>query len=243
MGAGQTFNKIQNSIINSSSIEPFECFVLNIKEFEMINYFKLEILLSGEINDEFIISKQLYLNMKSISNEKEDENISLTNSEEERTKSKNSLIIPENKEKKNFYITIYELKGIVLSNHLYCEILKFRKKEKNIYNINIIKNRYFHFMKSIYVDSISSIYNKKEKILFSIYLNSLKNEDNEKESKFEDFKKTSINLNKKLESNKVYFFYNLFYEPDKKNIIFVEALSNYEEINSSFNIKIGRAHV
>ena len=61
MGVEQTFNNIQNSIINSSIINPFECFVLDVKESQMIDYFKLEILSHKEINDEFILSKQLYI--------------------------------------------------------------------------------------------------------------------------------------------------------------------------------------
>ena len=128
------------------------------------------------------------------------------------------------------------MKGIVINNQLYCEILKLRKTDKKLNDINIIKDKYFYFMNSIYVSSISSIYNKNEKILFSIYLNSLKDKNNKNVNIYEDSNKMTITLKKQLDSNKDYFFTDLFYEPKNKIIIFVENLSNYEEINSSLTI-------
>ena len=239
MGEEQSFNKIQNCLLNLSPIKPFECLVLDMKESKIFNYLELEILLNGIINNEFLLKKDLFLEMENKKNNiikvKEDENLSLKNPEDERSeiKNENKISILKKEKKTRFYIIINELKGIVINNQLYCEILQFSKKEKEIADSDAKKKKYFHFIKSIYLDSNSSLYIKNEKTLFSIYLKSL----NDKDNKFEDSNKTIINLNKELDSNKAYFFTNLFYNPDKKIISFVEKISKYEEINSSLTRK------
>ena len=184
MGGEMTFDKVQNSIINSSALEPFRCLVIDSKESEISDFLNLKIILNREINEEFLLRKNLLINIETVSKEKylikdiKEENEIVEKDDKSRKFRKENLI--------NCFIIIEKFQGIIKDNNLYCEILKFKVKEKNFNCINIKEYKHFHFMHSFYIDLISFIYNKKEKTLFSIYLKSLDNFKSNKNNEYQD---------------------------------------------------------
>ena len=230
---GASFDNIQKSIINSSQLPPFRCLILNVMESDYPDFFKLKILLNQEINEEVLINKESLFNKENTKIEYEFRKNSIFKEEEEREiigniDNKNIL---DKRKIINHFIMVNQYKGIVMKSQLYCQIEKFKIQEKNNNYIDIMKKNEFHFMKSVYIDLISFLYNQKEKMLISIYLNSIKNISDG--SEFKDLKETKITLNKKVQPNKIFFFNNIFYEPKKQSFQFIENLSCCEEINSS----------
>ena len=55
--------------------------------------------------------------------------------------------------------------------------------------------------------------------------------------KYEDLNGNIININKQLETNKIYFFFHLLFEPNKKVLKFIKNISDVEEINSDLTVK------
>ena len=230
---GASFDNIQKSIINSSQLPPFRCLILDVMESDYPDFFKLKILLNQEINEEVLINKESLFNKENTKIEYEFRKNSIFKEEEEREiigniDNKNIL---DKRKIINHFIMVNQYKGIVMKSQLYCQIVKFKIQEKNNNYIDIMKKNKFHFMKSVYIDLISFLYNQKEKMLISIYLNSIKNISDG--SEFKDLKETKITLNKNVQPNKIFFFNNIFYEPKKQSFQFIENLSCCEEINSS----------
>ena len=144
-----SFENLEQSFLNSTKIESFQCIVLDLFESEEPNFFIFKVLLANEINEEFFLSKYLLINtikMKRIDDEKylsknqenEIENIDIENYGINQIK--NHII--------NFYIVIDKIEGLVKTFNkkykLYFLILNFKIKEKNFLNIMpSIKRKYY----------------------------------------------------------------------------------------------------
>ena len=225
MGNILTFDDLENSLIKCSRINSFNCLVFNINESNDQNFFKLTLILSNEINSEFLVKKILLINTIYMK-EKDTEN---NYTKYDLNQIQNQII--------NYYITIDEVKSlfkkIKTERRMFVEILKFRIKDKKIDKINLKEYKPFYFIDSVYVGFIRLLNIYKKKILFSTYLICLGKNKNSNQYEYQDSRGDIIKLDKKLEKNKIYFFINLLYEPKKNKCSFIENQSFYEEINSS----------
>ena len=224
MGNISTFDDLENSLIKCSRINSFNCLVFDV-ESNAQKFFKLTLILSNEINSEFIVKKILLINTIYMK-EKDTEN---NYTKYDLNQIQNQII--------NYYITIDEVKSlfkkIKTERRMFVEILKFRIKDKKIDKINLKEYNPFYFIDSVYVGFIRLLNIYKKKILFSTYLICLGKNKNSNQYEYQDSRGDIIKLDKKLEKNKIYFFINLLYEPKKNKCSFIENQSFYEEINSS----------
>ena len=238
MGNISTFDDLENSLIKCSRINSFSCLVLNINESNDQNFFELTVILSNEINSEFLVKKKLLINTIYMK-EKDTEKISLKKQEKviEDCNIKNYDLNQIKNQINNFYITIDEVKSLFkkvkTEKRMFVEILKFRIKDKKIDEIDLKQYKLFYFIDSVYVGFIGLLRIYKKKILFSTYLFCLGKNKNSNQYEYQDSSGDIIKLDIKLEKNKKYFFINLLYEPKKKKSSFIEKQSFYEEINSS----------
>ena len=229
MGVENSFNNIQRSMLNCSKLEPVHCLIMDLNKSENEDSLKLKIALKNEINEEFLVKKQLLLN-KFITKNVKDEKKSLINDNENiNLEGEDDLIDYLKKKCVNYYIFIEKVQGTVINDQLFCQILEFRKDEINkSMNNKVLKE--FHFMTSTYIDNITHL--NRNSTLFSTYLYSL-GTNNKNENEFEDIstKKIKIKIKKKTEPHQIYFFCHMYYDSKENRIKYIENISDIEEVN------------